>query len=381
MKRVSLALAAVVLLAVPTALAEDAASPSRAPENPFELAQRTLIPGTTFVIRAGERFAASDELHAELSYVVPEKSGILGKRSVPVAVRAIKPDPADARRHLVEARVPTDLADLKTQSTLGGVLYPYRATLRLTRTGGAGTPEAVELDAAIPSVAWAWIWGLAVVALGLLGFQVVVGREQRARGDTARRSASPLALTTTPVGGYSLSKAQILLWSCVTAFGLVYVYFLTLEFLAITTQVLLLLGIGGSTAIATQISNDDASVARQMALAGMVPRAPRLADLVWSGGRPDIFKFQMLIFTLLTAGIVFSELVRQYTFPAIPENLVALMGVSSAVYVSNKVVTQKQNEKDREAIDAKEAEILARRGPVSDQDRAELKALLERVYR
>jgi hypothetical protein len=371
---------AVCALAGGPALA-DGPVPLQVPDNPFSLEQKTIVRGTTFLIRADEGFATTDKVAVVLRYDAPNKDGQLVRHEVPVPVLAMKVSQADARRHVLEAELPRELPDLERQSAAGGVVAPYRATLVLTTRRGENPEAKVELEAAIPSVRWAWFWGVAVVVLMLAGFQVLLKREQPARGTTPRIPATPLALTTTPVGGYSLSKAQILLWSCVTAFGLAYVYFLTLEFLAISTQVLVLLGISGGTAIATQITNDDASVARQLALAGSTPRQPRLADLVWSNGRPDIFKFQMLVFTLLTAYIVFFEIVTKYTFPAIPENLVALMGVSSAVYVSNKVVQKNQSETDRAAVEAKEKEIQGKGAGASDADRAALKTLLDRVHR
>lgn len=63
----------------------------------------------------------------------------------------------------------------------------------------------------------------------------------------------PLNFAITPMGSYSISLTQIIIWTYVTIFGLVYVYWLTGSFLDITSQVLMLLGIGGGTAISSKM--------------------------------------------------------------------------------------------------------------------------------
>ena len=157
----------------------------------------------------------------------------------------------------------------------------------------------------------------------------------------------PLNLAITPLGTYSISRTQILVWTYVTIFGLIYVYWLTESFLDITSQVLMLLGIGGSTAIGSKINAISKTYEVPPKYLNLVERKriPRLNDLISTEGRPSIFKFQMLVFTLLTAYMVVVEIAKNYAFPQIPENLIALMGISSAVYIGNEITQENVGEK------------------------------------
>jgi hypothetical protein len=51
----------------------------------------------------------------------------------------------------------------------------------------------------------------------------------------------------------------------------------------------------------------------------------------------NIYKFQMVAFTLITGIIVFVELIKSFNFPEIPESLIILMGVSNSLYLGNEV--------------------------------------------
>lgn len=352
--------------------ADEDAEPRRVPLSPFSLPRDRIVPGTTFRIEISQEAAGAfdpgrDKVGLSLSYAAASADGRRVTKTVPVPapVRRI----VDGRPY-IEARMPS-VPDIRSQSALGGVLHPYRATLVATVVGEGSQAERLELPVRIPSVPWAYFWGVLAVLLVYVAL-ALFQRRGVPEAEPGPSSWNPLAPVVTPVGGYSLSLAQVLLWTYVTVFGLVYVYWLTAGFLDITPQVLVLLGIGGATALSTKLSRSKVP-ARYLHL--LPRREPAFRDLVWSAGPPagpDLFKIQMLVFTLLTAYIVVVEIARSYAFPDIPENLVALMGVSSAVYVGNKVVQKGEQEKRWEDVEQKVNATVEQLERAKEPDRAKL---------
>ena len=149
----------------------------------------------------------------------------------------------------------------------------------------------------------------------------------------------------------SVSKTQILIWTLVTIFGIIYVHRVSAAFLDITPQVLILLGMGGITAIfakyqATRNGADDQPTP-QGEEATAEEQEPGQATSeskpsTFKNGKDDIFKFQMLSFTFLTAIIVFLEILKNNAFPVLPENLIVVMGISNGVYLGNKFTKTKK---------------------------------------
>lgn len=162
----------------------------------------------------------------------------------------------------------------------------------------------------------------------------------------------PLHFTVTPLGRYSISLAQILFWTVVVIFAFVYVGFTRGEFLEITGQILTLLGISGTTAVAAKVT--------AMARVGEIPdeymtkivknRLPRFRDLFSIGDVPSIFKSQIFTFTLLAGILVMRELLRTGNFPVLEDNLLVLMGISGGVYIANELATENIWKKVRELI-------------------------------
>jgi hypothetical protein len=205
----------------------------------------------------------------------------------------------------------------------------------------------VQMEIEIVDRMRAALMGLAAVIASLVAVNaMLLGRAPPAPGDLPPRPATrwqrlcallnPLRATTGASGSYSLSLAQVMIWTLVTIFGLIYVWLMTESILAPSEQELLLLGIGGLTAVLSQ-----AGKLRGEEVEPRIVQAatePKLGDLVKMDGLPSVFKFQMLVFTIISAAIVLKELIATCRFPALPGELVTLMGISSATYVGNKVL-------------------------------------------
>lgn len=170
---------------------------------------------------------------------------------------------------------------------------------------------------------------------------------------------SLLSLTVTPLGSYSLSMAQVLCWTALTLFGYAFLWLMTDGTPQIPPEILELLGVGSGTAVLSRLASGEkqALPARYLRL---VPTAsnPSLSDLVTVEGRPSIFKFQMLGFTLVTMLVLLRELYVNCHFATVSGSLVTLMGLSSATYLGNEVMQRNQWASVRQQIAKMEALAL-----------------------
>jgi hypothetical protein len=165
-----------------------------------------------------------------------------------------------------------------------------------------------------------------------------------------------LSLIVNPLGSYSLSMAQVLAWTLLSLFGVVFLWLMTDGTPQVPGQILELLGIGSGTAVLSRLANGDKQSlpARYLRL---VPYRgePVFSDLVSVEGRPNIFKFQMLGFTGVTAIVLLHELYVGCRFAIISDSLVTLMGLSSATYLGNEVMQRGPWERVRQQISKIEA--------------------------
>ena len=180
---------------------------------------------------------------------------------------------------------------------------------------------------------------ITMVVIYLITLLVKEGREKSWK--------SPLNFTETPLHRYSISLLQILLWTSITIFSYIYVYLIRGEFILLSNQILILLGISGGTSLAAKA----AAIVRWRDIPDKYfkseegdlrddPRKPKLTDYVSISGLPNLFKFQIIGFTLITGIIVVLELIKTSNFPEIPEELLTLMGISGSIYIGNELATE-----------------------------------------
>jgi len=234
---------------------------------------------------------------------------------------------------------------------------------RLCLKDGSGSLDELVVEVADPS--WALVWGICAVTAVWVGLWLLLNFREKVDGAEGRTFRfplwNPLGAVIDRSGRYSLSLAQSLLWTYVTAFGIVFVWKITEKFLDITPQVLILLGIGGTTALLT----NSQKLARWQEIderfRAMIRAQgkPALADLVTEDGVASVPKAQMLIFTLLISFTVVKQIWEAHEFPALSEGLVALMGISGALYVGNSVQRADTLETVKQRITAYETKAAA----------------------
>ena len=183
-------------------------------------------------------------------------------------------------------------------------------------------------------------YGLAVVAAGW---------------NKGKYSLSPVYLTTERHGKTSLSRFQIFFFTLLVFGLLVFIFLRTGVLSDISPDILLLLGISaaGATGSAvtdsmkTRLSFENWSWLRNYkwltvyekgAFQTDDPNLARWRDLLKTNEDFDIYKFQLVIVSIVVgAGLLGSDLMSLSKF-TIPPNLLGLLGLSNAVYIAGKAV-------------------------------------------
>jgi hypothetical protein len=240
-------------------------------------------------------------------------------------------------------------------------------------------------------------YAVATIAIALVGLTFIANLRLTHEG--IKKAYWPLRIIATPSGYASLSQLQIVLWTLVVAASAVYVMALSGDLIEITNGTLVLLGIAGAAALgakahsgsqnstaqaagataqkvadqakteaattaaapsATQAEKDVAnrvmSEAEDKAKAALKrakdlidppeKQVPRWSDLIVSeyshvdgtvSREIHVARFQMLLFTLITAAFVLMNVLTTYVIPEIPTGFLTLMGISNGVYLGAKV--------------------------------------------
>jgi hypothetical protein len=239
------------------------------------------------------------------------------------------------------------------------------------------------------------IW--AILTIVVLFFALHFCARSRLKAEGIKKAFWLLRIISTPSGYASLSKLQIVLWTLVVATSAVYVMALSGDLIAISNGTLVLLGIAGTAALgakvheasqssaaeaaavtakqdenkakieaaqkataasnaaqtsaefaANAIAQDAARNAQKIAAAAIAKadafttppadQSPRWTDLIVNeNSEIDVTRFQMLLFTLITAAFVLLNVLTTYVIPEIPTGFLTLMGISNGVYLGAKV--------------------------------------------
>jgi hypothetical protein len=155
---------------------------------------------------------------------------------------------------------------------------------------------------------------------------------------------NPIWFVSGKYGGASLSLAQILLWTVLVFSASFYVLVTSGKLLALSDQVLMLLGIAGVSSVLAKITAS-AKEEKGREIADIKPRDPKWLDLFQSEGRPDLGKVQMALFTTLAAVFVTGKIYGTMEFPELPPGLLTLMGISNGVYLGAKATSKTNFEK------------------------------------
>jgi len=158
-------------------------------------------------------------------------------------------------------------------------------------------------------------------------------------------SLDPVIVTQDNMGRGSISRLQMMLFTMIVAGLLVYIMMRTGILSALSNDVLFLLGIaGGGTAAAKlvavnrfRLSGESWSWALRKGWIDL-SRTAQWRDLFTTSGELDIYKFQMLIFTLIVAAAFLGVGLTELASFTIPPTVLGVLGLSQVIYVGGKLV-------------------------------------------
>lgn len=141
---------------------------------------------------------------------------------------------------------------------------------------------------------------------------------------------------------YSLSKFQFYAWTLASLFGYIYLFLsrslvqLSFEFPDIPSNLPSLIFISVATSVAAS------GIQRIHGPKGSGAVLPSMADFISTGGLVVPERFQFFVWTLLgvivfVVLVVLNDAATISTLPAIPDNFLYLMGVSSAGYLAGRI--------------------------------------------
>ncbi|MCP5054638.1 MAG: hypothetical protein GY940_46165 [bacterium] len=267
-----------------------------------------------------------------------------------------------------------NLSPYLNPSFFDGMLASHKSWLDIKCVVNGKTLEDSFL-VGIPNPYWAWILSIfSIILMTWVTWKFINNLRGRNKEDRVSIWKIPLYLANTPRNRFNLSLVQVMIWTYVFLFGLLFVWRMTGAILEVTPQVLLLLGIGGATAAASRVQT---SVRLQN-----IPwrhweliksdRTPQLSDLITTpDGTPSIIKFQMLFFTVVIAVKVCADIIATYDFPVISDGMITLMGLSSAVFLGNDMTREVSKDDLKQTIDKIDTKLATPGGipdPAKDKD-------------
>lgn len=321
----------------------------------FELLDRWVSGGEEVRIRVPMPNIDKKRSQLAVGFWTDHPDSALEEEAYLADITGIQPEKVGGSTYIVKARMPY-LSELKHVEP--GWYCPYPPEVKVTVTSKLDENQIISetFDLRVSRRGWGFTTGLLFLFIVLLIIMYVTrdfnpfkkGTERYKKWKAMYKSTwikqfffSPLDIAITPLGTYSISVAQALFWTFIVAFSCVYVYMLKAAFIMIPSQILILLGITGGTALASRINAITRDVVpKELTKDIQRTNIPRLRDMISIAGRMNIYKFQMMVFTLITGIIVLVELIKACNFPEIPNTLIMLMGLSNTLYLGNEVTIE-----------------------------------------
>lgn len=230
---------------------------------------------------------------------------------------------------------------------------------------GCSKDEAAPTFVAQTRIRVSTLWPAAVLAgaVVLLFYLFAARAASRRLGGL---SFDPVQITAGVDGRGSISKLQILFFTLIVAGMLVYVLLRVGRLGDLSTDVLLLLGISGvggaavkqAAVMRRRLSAENWSWLRRQDWAPP-PVVTSWRDLTMEGSEFDIYRFQILIFSLVVGGaLLFTGLFGLAHF-TLPPALMGLLGLSQVVYLGGKVVSRPETVELDKAIDTLRSDAAA----------------------
>ena len=327
----------------------------------FELLDQWVSAGEEVRIKVPISKIGKEESHLAVGFWTEHPDSALEEEAYLADITAIEQEKVRGTTYIyiIKARMPY-LSELR--HVVPGWYCPYPPKVKMTVTTKLDENQIIAetFDLRVARRGWAFVSGLLFLFIVFVVLMYIARepnphkkgtdkykkwretwKEEHKSDRMKRFFFSPLHFAVTPIGTYSISVTQALFWTFIVAFSCVYVYMLKAAFIVIPSQILILLGITGGTALASRINAVSKDVVPDDLMKVIrKKRTPKLRDMISIGGRMNVYKFQMMVFTLVTGIIVMVELIKACNFPGIPNTLIVLMGVSNTLYLGNEVTIE-----------------------------------------
>ena len=172
-------------------------------------------------------------------------------------------------------------------------------------------------------------------------------------------SLNPVQITAGVLGDGSISQLQVFFFSLLVASLLFFLWLWTGLLSNISQDLLMLLGISSVGAVGakytatlkSQLSEDTTKLLYAEGWYSgpkitTITERPRLADLLLTNNRLDVYKFQMAMFSILVAVYILRTGTTDLGEVKISETLLYLIGISQGVYVGGKAISERESSLD-----------------------------------
>jgi len=173
-------------------------------------------------------------------------------------------------------------------------------------------------------------WLLALFTPWLIASRIAASR----KGISTFSKFNPIWFVSGEDGRASLSLAQILIWTILVFSASFYILEVSGKLLDLTDDVLILLGITGGVSLIANIVSENNNV--NVDNIKVKRHQSKWLDLFQSDGKPDLFRVQMALFTVLAVIFVTGQIYAELVFPKFPEGLLALITISNGIYLGSK---------------------------------------------
>ncbi len=129
---------------------------------------------------------------------------------------------------------------------------------------------------------------------------------------------------------FSLAKTQLAWWFAIIFASFVFLWLITGDIPALSSQALALLGLSGVTTLA-------ASAVKRPEILPMAKPDVFLDELISDANGPTIQRFQMLVMTVSLGLMFLINVFTRLSMPVFDGSLITLMGISAGTYVAAKI--------------------------------------------
>lgn len=162
--------------------------------------------------------------------------------------------------------------------------------------------------------------------------------------------------TDVKIAPFSLARTQMAFWTIIILISILWIWYKSGEFVAITTQVLILLGISaGTTVTANLIDKSDLEnpkIKKRLQDSDQEKDKKGFFENIVSDQKGlSIHRFQNVIFSLAIGLYFLYEVFKNQKIPTLNEELMVMMGISSGTYLAIKKGENSSAQADEDAKD------------------------------